>query len=283
MPILNSFYKKSLKNCHVISRLSVFILSKSKIMKIVIIGGTGRIGSKLTAILEQQGHTVIAASPSTGVNTISGEGLDEALSNAQVLVDVSNVPGADAQAALEFFETSTRNLVAAEKKNKVTHHVVLSIVGVDRMQSKGYFSAKQAQEKLVKNSGIPYTIVQATQFFEFLNDIAASGVKGDTILLPAVSFQPIAVDDVAAILASVATGEPVNGTIAIAGPEKGTMAAIVGKYLKNAGDTRVVLPDANAGYFGVELSDESLVPLEGSNQRIGKTDLGTWLQRQQRG
>jgi uncharacterized protein YbjT (DUF2867 family) len=248
-------------------------------MKIVIIGGTGRIGSKLTAILEQEGHSVIAAAPSTGVNTITGEGLNEALSNAQVLVDVSNVPGADAKAAQEFFEASTRNLVAAEKKNKVTHHVVLSIVGVDRMQSKGYFSAKQAQEKLVKSSGIPYTIVQATQFFEFLGSIADSGAKGDTILLPDVSFQPIAVDDVAAILASVATSKPLNGTIAIAGPDKGSMASIVGKYLKKMGDTRRVLPDPDASYFGIEVSDQSLVPLEGGEKRIGEIDLDTWLQK----
>lgn len=251
-------------------------------MKIVIIGGTGRIGSKLTGILEQQGHTVIAASPSTGVNTISGEGLDEALSNAQVLVDVSNVPAAEATAALEFFETSSRNLVAAEKKNGVTHHVVLSIVGMDRMQPTGYFKAKQAQEKVVKNSGIPYTIVQATQFFEFLGNIAASGVKGDTIHLPAVSFQPIAVDDVAAILASVATGKPANGTIAIAGPEKESMASIVGKYLKGTGDTRSALPDPNANYFGAEVNDESLVPVEGNNLRLGQIRLETWLRQQQR-
>jgi uncharacterized protein YbjT (DUF2867 family) len=248
-------------------------------MKIVIIGGTGRIGSKLTGILEQQGHNVIAAAPSTGVNTITGEGLNEALANAQVLVDVSNVPGADAKAAQEFFEASTRNLVAAEKKNNVTHHVVLSIVGVDRMQSKGYFSAKQAQEKLVKSSGIPYSIVQATQFYEFLGSIADSGVKDDSILLPAVSFQPIAVDDVAAILASVATGKPLNSTIEIAGPDKASMAEIVGKYLKKAGDRRRVLPDPNATYFGIELSDQSLVPLEGSNQRIGQINLETWLQQ----
>jgi uncharacterized protein YbjT (DUF2867 family) len=251
-------------------------------MKIVIIGGTGRIGSKLTSILEQQGHTVIAASPSTGVNTISGEGLNEALSNAQVLVDVSNVPAADATAAQEFFETSSRNLVAAEKKNGVTHHVVLSIVGMDRMQPTGYFKAKQAQEKVVKNSGIPYTIVQATQFFEFLNNIAASGVKGDTIHLPAVSFQPIAVDDVAAILASVATSKPANDTIAIAGPEKGSMASIVGKYLKGTGDARPVLPDPNASYFGAEVNDESLVPIAGNNLRLGQINLETWLRQQQR-
>jgi uncharacterized protein YbjT (DUF2867 family) len=252
-------------------------------MKIVIIGGTGRIGSKLTDILKQQGHNVVVASRSTGVNTITGEGFDEALSNAQVVVDVSNAPNADATAVLEFFETSTGNLIAAEKKHGVRHHIALSIVGVERMQPKGYFRAKQAQEKLVKNSGIPYTIVQATQFFEFLGNIAASGVKGDTIHLPAVSFQPIAVDDVAAILASVAISEPANATIAIAGPEKGTMAAIVGEYLKKTGDTRTVLSDANATYFGIELHDQSLVPPAGSNQRIGEINLEAWFAQQQRG
>jgi uncharacterized protein YbjT (DUF2867 family) len=252
-------------------------------MKIVIIGGTGRIGSRLTGILEQQGHQVTAASRSTGVNTISGEGLEEALSGAQVVVDVSNAPAANETEVLEFFETSTHNLIAAEKKNGVTHHVVLSIVGVERMQPKGYFRAKQEQEKLVKNSGIPYTIVQSTQFFEFLSKIAAAGAKGDTIHVPAVSFQPIAVDDVAAILASVATSEPANGTIAIAGPEKDSMAAIVGNYLKKTGDTRPVLPDPNALYFGIELNDQSLVPPAGSHQRPGQINLENWFLQQQRG
>jgi len=252
-------------------------------MKIVIIGGTGRIGSKLTGILKLQGHYVIAASRSTGVNTISGDGLDEALSNAQVVVDVSNAPAADATAVLEFFETSTNNLIVAEKKNGVTHHIALSIVGVERMQPRGYFRAKQAQEKLVKNSGIPYTIVQATQFFEFLGNIASSGAKGETIHLPAVSFQPIAVDDVAAILASVATSKPANGTIAIAGPEKASMAAIVGEYLKKIGDTRHVISDAHASYFGIELNDQSLVPPAGSSPRLGQINLETWFRQQQQG
>jgi uncharacterized protein YbjT (DUF2867 family) len=252
-------------------------------MKIVIIGGTGRIGSRLKNILEQQGHQVIAASRSTGVNTITSEGLNEALSEAQVVVDVSNAPAANATEALEFFETSTRNLIEAEKKNGVTHHVVLSIVGVERMQPKGYFKAKQAQEKLVKSSGVSYTIVQATQFFEFLGNIAAHGTKGETIHLPAVSFQPIAVDDVAAILASVATSEPANGIVLIAGPEKGSMAAIVERYLRMTGDMRTVLPDPNATYFGIELNDQSLVPPEGSNPRLGEIDLAKWFAEQQRG
>jgi uncharacterized protein YbjT (DUF2867 family) len=246
-------------------------------MKIVIIGGSGRIGSRVTSILEQQGHNVVAASPSTGVNTISGEGLNEALANAQALVDVSNVPNADAAAALEFFETSTRNLVEAGKKAGVKHYTILSIVGVDRMPETGYFKAKQEQEKLVKNSGIPYTIVQATQFLEFLDNIAASGIKDDKIILPDISFQPIAVEDVAAILASVATSEPANATIAIAGPEKGRMAMIVEEYLKKKGDTRAVLPDPNANYFGTEVNDQSLVPAEGSKQRLGKINLDTWF------
>jgi len=249
-------------------------------MKIVIIGGTGRIGARLTNILEQQKHTVIAASRSTGVNTISGEGLDDALSEAQVVVDVSNAPAANETEALEFFETSTRNLVAAEKKHGVAHHVVLSIVGVERMQPKGYFRAKQAQEKQVKGSGIPYTIVQATQFFEFLGNIAAAGVKGETIHVPAVSFQPIAVDDVAAILASVAASEPANGTITIAGPEKESMAAIIKRYLRKKGDTRSVLPDPDAKYFGIELDEQSLVPSAGSKQRLGKITLEEWFSRQ---
>jgi len=258
-------------------------IKKLKIMKTVIIGGTGRIGSRLTGILEQQGHNVIVAARSTGINTISGEGLDEALSNAQVVVDVSNAHAGDATAVLEFFEVSTRNLIAAEKRNGVAHHVVLSIVGVERMQQKGYFRAKQAQEKLVKKSGVPYTIVQATQFFEFLGNIAANGAKGETIHLPAVSFQPIAVDDVAAILASVATSEPANGTIAIAGPEKGRMEAIIKEYLKKMGDARSVLSDPDANYFGIELNDQSLVPVAGSNTRFGQINLETWFRQQQRG
>lgn len=249
-------------------------------MKIVIIGGTGRIGSRLTGILEQQGHQVIAASRSTGVDTITGEGLDEAFSNAQVVVDVSNAPAADEAAALEFFETSARNLIAAGKKHGILHYLILSIVGVERMQQKGYFRAKQAQEKLVKSSGIPYTIVQSTQFFEFLKNIAEYGAKDGTIHLPAVSFQPIAVDDVADILASVATSEPVNGAILIAGPEKAGMAAIVHAYLKKTGDTRAVVPDPDAGYFGVELDDQSLVPPSGSNPRLGKINLETWMRQQ---
>jgi uncharacterized protein YbjT (DUF2867 family) len=252
-------------------------------MKIVIIGGTGRIGARLAGILEQEGHTIVVASRSTGVNTVSGEGLDEALSDAQVVVDVSNAPAANAEEVLEFFETSTRNLMAAEKRHDITHHIVLSIVGVERLQQMGYFRAKQVQEKLVKDSGIPYTIVQATQFFEFLGNIAAYGAKGDTVHLPAVSFQPIACDDVAQILASVATSAPVNGIIPIAGPEKGTMAAIVGEYLKRTGDTRSVVSDADASYFGVELDEESLVPLAGSNARIGGIKLEGWLAQQGKG
>jgi len=246
-------------------------------MRIVIIGGTGRIGSRLARILEQQGHTVIIASRSTGVNTITGEGLDTALANAQAVVDVSNLPNAAPNAVLEFFTTSTRNVVAAEKKKGISHHIVLSIVGVDRMPPKAYFRAKQAQERLVKDSGIPYTIVQATQFFEFLDNIANYGAKDDAIHLPAISFQPIAADDVAAILASVATSEPTNGTIAIAGPEKEMMATIVGKYLKKKGDPRRVLSDPDANYFGIEVNRESLVPLAGDHQRIGQIDLESWL------
>ena len=249
-------------------------------MKTVIIGGTGRIGSRVAGILEQQGHNVIIASRSTGINTISGEGLDEALSNAQVVVDVSNVPAGDATKALEFFEVSTRNLITAEKKNGVAHHVALSIVGVERMEEKGYFRAKQAQEKMVKNSGIPYTIVQATQFFEFLGNIAAYGSKDETIHLPDVYFQPIAADDVAAILASVATSEPANGTITIAGPEKGKMEVIIKEYLKKTGDTRLVLADPDASYFGIKLNNQSLVPAAGSNTRLGHTNLETWFRQQ---
>lgn len=246
-------------------------------MKIVIIGGTGRIGSRVKNLLAEQGHNVIAAAPSTGVDTVSGKGLDEALAGAQVVIDVSNAPIADEAAAVNFFETSARNLIASQKKHAVSHYIILSIVGVDRMEQKGYFRSKQAQEKLVKNSGVPYTIVQATQFFEFLGSIAASGVKDETIYLPAALFQPIAADDVASILASVATSKPVNGIVPIAGPEKGTMASIVGKYLKKTGDKRPVLSDPDAGYFGVALENESLVPLEGSSPRIGRIDLDTWI------
>lgn len=249
-------------------------------MKIAIIGGTGRIGSRLAGILERQEHTVVIISRSTGVNTITGERLDTALSNVQTVVDVSNLPNAHPNAVLEFFDTSTRNVVVAEKRNGVSHHIILSIVGADRMQPKAYFRAKQAQERLVKDSGVPYTIVQATQFFEFLDNIANYGTKEGVIHLPAISFQPIAADDVAAILASVAVSDPLNGTVVIAGPEKEMMATIVGEYLKKKGDTRRVLSDPDADYFGIKVNKESLVPLAEDHQRIGQISLESWFSTQ---
>lgn len=244
-------------------------------MKIVIIGGSGLIGTKLAIKLRQLGHEVNAASPESGVNTITGEGLAEALTGTQVVVDVSNSPSFEDKAVLEFFETSGRNLLAAEAIAGVNHHVALSVVGTDRLQQSGYFRAKLAQENLIKKSPIPYSIVHSTQFFEFLGSIAASGAAGEEIHLSPASIQPIASDDVAAAMADVTLGKPINGTLEIAGPERVSLAELVQRYLIKINDPRKVTSDIHARYFGAELNDQSLVP--GNNPRIGLVNFETWF------
>jgi uncharacterized protein YbjT (DUF2867 family) len=252
-------------------------------MKIVVIGGTGLIGSKLVNILRQRGHEVVAASPKNGVNTITGEGLTEALKDAQVVVDVANSPSFEDKPAMDFFETSGRNLLAAEKSAGVKHHVALSVVGTDRLTGNGpgslsgYFRAKLAQENLIKASGIPFTIVHATQFFEFVKGIVQSGGDGSTLRLSSVLMQPMVSDDVAAALADVALGKAVNGMIEIAGPDQIRQDELVRQYLSATGDARTVITDNKAGYFGIEVTDQSLVP--GSNPRLGTTHFAEWLSR----
>jgi uncharacterized protein YbjT (DUF2867 family) len=244
-------------------------------MKIVVIGGSGLIGSKTVNRLREAGHEVVAASPNTGVNTITGEGLPEALAGAQVVVDVANSPSFEDRAVLEFFQTSGRNLLAAEAAAGVGHHVALSVVGTERLQESGYFRGKLAQEKLIKASGIPYTIVRSTQFFEFLRSIVQSGAAGETIHLCPAYVQAIASDDVAAAMADVTLGKPVNGTIEIAGPERVRLNELVGRYLKATNDPREVVTDVHARYFGAELNDQSLVP--GDNPRIGAIGFEDWF------
>jgi uncharacterized protein YbjT (DUF2867 family) len=255
--------------------------SETKNMKIVVIGGTGLIGSKVVNILRQRGHEVVAASPSSGVNTLTGEGLTEALAGAQVVVDVANSPSFADKPALDFFETSGRNLLAAEKAAGVKHHVALSVVGTDRLTGSGpgslsgYFRAKMAQENLIKASGIPFTIVHATQFFEFVKSLAQPSTDGSTIRLSSVLMQPMVSDDVAAAVADVALGQPINGMIEIAGPDQIRQDELVRQYLSATGDARKVTTDVKAGYFGIEVNDQSLVP--GDNVRLGPTHYADWL------
>jgi uncharacterized protein YbjT (DUF2867 family) len=246
-------------------------------MKIVVIGGTGRIGSKVVAILRQRGHELVAASPDTGVNTVTGEGLSDALAGAQVVVDLANSPSFEDKAALEFFETSGRNLLSAEVAAGVGFHVALSIVAIDRNPEVGYFRAKLAQEKLVANSGIPYTIVRSTQFMEFLGSIADSNTDGEIVRISPGLFQPIAADDVAAIVADVALAAPQNGIIEIAGPERASFNEIVARYLKAVGDPRTVVSDPEARYFGGRVEGQSIVPL--GEARLGRIALDEWLSR----
>jgi uncharacterized protein YbjT (DUF2867 family) len=246
-------------------------------MKIVVIGGSGLIGTKLVNRLRKQDHEVVAASPASGVNTITGEGLAEALAGAQVVVDVANSPSFEDKAVLKFFETSGRNLLAAEATAGVRHHVALSVVGTDRLLESGYFRAKMAQENLIKASKIPYTIVRSTQFFEFTGAIAQSGTVGQTVHLSPALFQPIASDDVAAAMADVTVGAPVNGTIEIAGPKRVRLDELVGRFLTATQDPRKVVTDNHARYFGVELNDQSLTP--GDNPRIAPTRFEDWLSR----
>src|SRR5256886_1974431 len=247
-------------------------------MKIVVIGGTGLIGSKTVAILRQGGHEVVAASPQSGINTITGEGLKQAMAGTQVVIDLANSPSFDDKAVLEFFETSGRNLLAAEAAANVRHHVALSIVAIDRTDN-GYFRAKVAQEKLIKTSGIPYTIIRSTQFLEFLGGIAASSTDGNMVRLSPGLFQPIAADDVAAIIADVALAAPRNGIVEIAGPERAPFNEIVARYLKALGDPREVVSDPEARYFGGRVEGRSLVPL--GKARLGRIGFDEWLRRSQ--
>jgi uncharacterized protein YbjT (DUF2867 family) len=244
-------------------------------MKIVVIGGSGLIGKKLVQNLRQQGYDVLSASPSSGVNTVTGEGLAEALAGAQVVVDVANAPVWEDQAVLEFFEQSGRNLLAAEAIAGVKHHVALSVVGTDRLLASGYFRAKMAQENLIQASPVPYTIVRATQFFEFVGGIAQSATEGQTVRLPPALMQPIVSDDVAALLAEVAVEEPMNGTIDLAGPEPIRMDELVRKYVSAKQDPRTVTTDVRASYFGVAVDDQSLTP--GDHPRLGSTRFEDWL------
>jgi uncharacterized protein YbjT (DUF2867 family) len=245
-------------------------------MKIVVIGGTGLIGSKTVAILRRRGNEVVAASPKSGVNTITGEGLKEAMAGTEVVIDLANSPSFEDRAVLEFFENSGRNLLPAEAAAGVRHHVALSIVAIDRTDN-GYFRAKVAQEKLIEGSGIPYTIVRATQFLEFLGGIADSSTDGNIVRLPPVLFQPIAADDVAAFVSEVAIAPPRNGIVEIAGPERAPFNEIVARYLKAVGDRREVVRDPEARYWGGRVEERSLVPL--GEARRGRIGLDEWLRR----
>src|SRR5215211_159454 len=258
------------------SRLEAFS-DGYKIMKIVVLGGTGLIGSKVVNLLDAGGHEVVAASPSQGINSITGEGLIEAVTGAQVVVDVTNSPSFEDKAVLEFFETSTRNLIAVEAKTGVGHHVALSIVGSERLPASGYLRAKMAQEKLIKAAPIPYTMVRATQFFEFVGRIADEATSGQTVRLPSVLFQPILSDDVAIALARIAVGKPLNGNVDLAGPDALPFDEVVRQYLVARHDPRTVVRDEQARYFGATLEQRSLIPAE--NALLGSAHFADWLSR----
>jgi len=246
-------------------------------MKIVVIGGSGLIGSKLVTKLDGHGHEAVAASPDSGVNTLTGDGLAEALEGAAVVVDVSNSPSFEDAAVLEFFETSTSNLLAAEAAAGVGHHVALSVVGTERLSESGYFRAKIAQEQLIRDSSIPYSIVHATQFFEFIKSIAAAATDGNTVRLAPVLIQPIAADDVARAVGQVAVGAPVNGIVEVAGPEQFRLDELIRRGLSARNDPREVIADPHARYFGAELSERTLVP--GDDARLGETRFEDWLRQ----
>jgi len=252
----------------------------NKKIKVVVIGGTGLIGKKVVMNLGQRGHEVVAASPSSGVNTVTGEGLAQALAGAQVVVDVSNAPDWEDSAVLAFFETSGRNLLVAEAAAGVGHHVALSVVGIDRLLASGYFRAKLAQEKLIKASSVPYTIVRATHFFEFVGALAQLATEGQTVRLPPVLMQPIASDDVAAVVADAARAEPLNGTFDLAGPEPIRQDDLVRQFLNATGDARTVITDPKAHYYGIPVDDRSLTP--GDNPRLGRTRFADWLAQSHR-
>lgn len=244
-------------------------------MKIVVIGGTGLIGSKVVDRLRKRGHAVLAASPSSGVNTLTGEGLDDALANTDVVIDLANSPSFEDQPVMDFFQTSGRNLSAAENKAGVKHHVALSVVGADRLPTSGYLRAKVAQEKLIRASGIPYTIVRSTQFFEFLPGIVKSASNGKQVRVSTGLLQPIASEDVADAVTDSALGTPVNGIVEIAGPDKISLAALVGQFLSRMHDRHEVLADASAPYFGAVLEENSLVPW--GDARLGAVDFPSWF------
>jgi len=244
-------------------------------MKIVVIGGTGLIGSKLVTKLREYGHEAAAAAPNTGVNTLTGEGLAAVLKGASVVVDVSNSSSWDDAAVMKFFEASTRNLLSYEAAAGVKHHVALSVVGTDRLLESGYFRAKMAQEELIQGSSIPYSIVHATQFFEFLKGLADISMVGDKVHLPPVLFQPMSADDVATGLGKVAAGQPVNGTVEIAGPEQFRVDELVRRRLASLKDPREVVADPNARYGGAKVSERTLLP--GNNARLSETRFETWL------
>jgi uncharacterized protein YbjT (DUF2867 family) len=244
-------------------------------MKIVVIGGTGLIGSKLVRQLREHGHEAVAASPNTGVNTLTGEGLAEALKGASVVVDVSNAPSWEDAAVMKFFETSTRNLLANEAAAGVGHHVALSVVGTERLLESGYFRAKMAQENLIKGSSIPYSIIHATQFFEFVKGIADISTVGNKVPLPPVLIQPMAADDVASTVGRIAVGPPVNGTVEAGGPEQFRLDELVRHFLAARKDPREVVTDPHARYYGIEVSERTLIP--GDDARLGETRFETWL------
>jgi uncharacterized protein YbjT (DUF2867 family) len=250
---------------------------KETIMKIVVIGGTGLIGSKVSTILRSAGHDVLAAAPNTGVDTIKNEGVDAALSGADVVIDLANGPSFEPSAILEFFTTHETNLLAAEARAGVKHHVVLSIVGSERSPDNGYFRAKVAQEDMIKRTGIPYTVIRSTQFMEFLGAIADAGEHDGAVHIATGMFQPITADDVAAIVSDIARAEPRDGTIEIAGPDRAPFNEIVQFYLTQMGDPRRVVADPNAPYFGGHVEQFSLVPL--GDARIGPTTLTQWIAR----
>ncbi|MEV0638386.1 SDR family oxidoreductase [Streptomyces sp. NPDC050619] len=248
-------------------------------MKVVVIGGTGLIGSKVVAKLNEYGHEAVPAAPSTGVDTLTGEGLADVLKGASVVVDVSNSPSFEDKAVMEFFRTSTTNLLKAEAEAGVTHHVALSVVGTDRLQGSGYFRAKQAQEELIKAADIPYSIVHATQFFEFAKGLADGATDGDTVRLPAAKIQPIVSDDVAAAVGRAAVGAPVNGVVEVAGPEAFQLDEFIRQGLAAKNDPRAVVADPNVTYWGAELRETTLLP--GPDARIGETRFADWLAQQQ--
>ncbi|WP_406412354.1 SDR family oxidoreductase [Streptomyces sp. NBC_01614] len=248
-------------------------------MKVVVIGGTGLIGSKLVRKLEEHGHEAVAAAPNTGVNTLTGEGLAEVLKDASVVVDVSNSPSWEDDAVMKFFRTSTENLLNAEAEAGVTHHVALSVVGTDRLQESGYFRAKQAQEELIKASGMPYSLVHATQFFEFIKGIADISTEGDTVRLAPAKFQPIYSDDVAAAVGRTAVGDPVNGTVEVAGPDVFQLDELIRETLAAQNDPRTVVTDPHAPYAGAELEETTLLP--GPDAHLAGTRLSDWLAKQQ--
>ena len=249
-------------------------------MKIVVIGGTGRIGKKLIPLLRGRGHEAVSASPSSGVNTLTGEGLAGALAGANVVVDVTNSPSWEDAAVMEFFDKSTRNLLAAEAAAGVKHHIALSVVGADRMPDSGFMRAKVNQEKVIEAGGASYSIVRATQFFEFLGYIADSGAEGDTVRLSTAPMQPVAADDVAAALADVAAGAPLNATVELAGPEAASIAEFVGRFMAASGDKRKVIADPQATYYGAVMGPRGIAP--GANPRLGPTRFEEWFRRSMR-